>query len=207
MSRDFSRQEDLVPMDRLRSTAIAVVGVGAVGRNVALQLAAMGASNLTLVDHDIVDASNVCTQGYWYSQIGAYKVNACHQSLQVVDPEIEVTTVCDRWRPTLKLKGAVFCCVDSMEARQYIYRGLRERADFWCDGRMQGFSMSCYADKDTYEETLFPDSEAEPGRCTAKSTIFAASGLASAMIYQFVRWLRGEPTFNSIGLPGNFVAM
>ncbi|MCC7419355.1 MAG: hypothetical protein IT428_03645 [Planctomycetaceae bacterium] len=48
--------------------------------------------------------------------------------------------------------------------------------------------------RERYPGTLFSQSEAEPGRCTARSTIYAASIAAGLMLHQFTRWLRGLPT-------------
>ena len=45
-----------------------------------------------------------------------------------------------------------------------------------------------------YPTTLFSQSDAEPGRCTARSTIYAASIAAGLMVHQFTRWLRDLPT-------------
>jgi molybdopterin-synthase adenylyltransferase len=42
-----------------------------------------------------------------------------------------------------------------------------------------------------YVTTLFPESQAQSGRCTAQSTIYAASIAAGLMVHQFTRWLRG----------------
>jgi molybdopterin/thiamine biosynthesis adenylyltransferase len=53
LERD-SRQRDLVPPDRLADCHALVIGVGAIGRQVALQLAALGMPRLTLVDPDDV---------------------------------------------------------------------------------------------------------------------------------------------------------
>ncbi len=65
MSTDrFVRQADLVPYPRLAALTITVIGLGAIGRPVALQLAAMGARKLQLVDFDVVDATNITTQGF-----------------------------------------------------------------------------------------------------------------------------------------------
>ena len=59
MSNDrFQRQASLVPGDRLLNTMSTIIGVGAIGRQVALQLASIGATNLRLIDFDIVDATN-----------------------------------------------------------------------------------------------------------------------------------------------------
>ena len=47
--------------------------------------------------------------------------------------------------------------------------------------------------RDRYQETLFPQQEAQTGRCTSKSTIYAASIAAGLMLHQFTRWLRSIP--------------
>ena len=56
----YSRQQDIVPSERIATCKATIVGVGAIGRQVALQLAAMGISWLQLVDFDSVpDVSGV----------------------------------------------------------------------------------------------------------------------------------------------------
>jgi sulfur carrier protein ThiS adenylyltransferase len=50
----------------------------------------------------------------------------------------------------------------------------------------------------TYENTIFPQSEAQVGACTSRSTIYAAAIAAGFMVYQLVRQLRGlvvDPDF------------
>jgi len=53
-----------VPSERLAQLLVTVIGVGAIGRQVALQLAAIGVRQLQLVDFDRVDNTNITTQGY-----------------------------------------------------------------------------------------------------------------------------------------------
>ena len=48
----FQRQRDLVPLQQLTGIQATVIGVGAIGRQVALQLAAVGVSRLQLIDFD-----------------------------------------------------------------------------------------------------------------------------------------------------------
>ena len=55
----YSRQRDIVPPERLAQCKATVVGVGAIGRQIALQLAAMGIPRLQLVDFDHVEESNL----------------------------------------------------------------------------------------------------------------------------------------------------
>ena len=72
----FSRQQDLVPQDRLQQTPATVIGVGAIGRQVALQLASIGVPKLQLIDPDHVEATNITTQGYRVCDLGQCKVSA-----------------------------------------------------------------------------------------------------------------------------------
>ena len=51
-----------------------------------------------------------------------------------------------------------------------------------------------------YETTLFPAAEAEPGRCTARSTIYTANLCAAFMVHQFARWLRELPLDRDLSL-------
>ena len=48
----FQRQTDLVPHQRLNALRLTVIGIGAIGRQVSLQLAAMGARNIQLIDFE-----------------------------------------------------------------------------------------------------------------------------------------------------------
>src|SRR5262245_4508807 len=76
MNSRFERQEDLVPQARLADLAVTVIGVGAIGRQVALQLAAIGVEHLQLIDFDTVELTNTVTQGYFQDDIGLDKVEA-----------------------------------------------------------------------------------------------------------------------------------
>jgi len=84
MSDDrYSRQKDIVPNDRLAACKATVIGVGAIGRQVALQLTAMGIPSIQLIDPDTVEESNIASQGYFEDNLGELKVRAtaeiCHR--------------------------------------------------------------------------------------------------------------------------------
>jgi hypothetical protein len=198
MNDRFERQHDLVPMDRLAQLAATVIGVGAIGRQVALQLAAIGARRVELVDFDRVEMSNVTTQGYLAGDVGQFKVDATRRAAALIDPTIVVRTVADRFRAKQPVGEAVFCCVDSISARAAIWRAVEHRCQFWADGRMLGEIIRVLAADDSsgrehYRSTLFPQAEAQTGQCASRSTIYAASIAAGLMIHQFSRWLRKLP--------------
>lgn len=205
MSDRFVRQADLVPRDRLEGLTASVLGVGAIGRQVALQLGALGVPRLQLVDFDTVEEFNLTTQGYGRADLSRPKVDACRSAIAAIDPRIEVETVLDRYRPALSLGEAVFCCVDSITARSAIWRGVGTSCRFWCDGRMLGevmrvLTVSGVAARDAYPATLFAAEDAEIGRCTARSTIYTANIAAGLMLHQFTRWLRDLPTDADVSL-------
>jgi molybdopterin/thiamine biosynthesis adenylyltransferase len=195
----FERQRELVPLDRLAGLRATVIGVGAIGRQVALQLASIGVRRLQLVDFDRVELTNVTTQGYLAADIGHPKVSTTAEAVQALDAAIEVEPIVDRFRPRTPHGEAVFCCVDSISTRYAIWRSANRDCQFWADGRMLGEVIRVLIATDSrsrthYPATLFAQRDAEPGRCTARSTIYAASIAAGLMVHHFTRWLRGLPT-------------
>jgi sulfur carrier protein ThiS adenylyltransferase len=194
----FIRQQALVPRERCKEVTATVIGVGAIGRQVALQLAAIGVVKLQLVDFDVVDLSNVTTQGYRRADIGRVKVEAAADAIREIEPAIELELIGDRYRPQVKTGAAVFCCVDSISARAAIWRSVSSRCEFWTDGRMRGETLrvltaTCEATRRHYGTTLFAQAEAQSGTCTSRSTLYAASIAAGLMVHQFTRWLRRMP--------------
>ena len=201
----FERQRELVPRDKLSAETATVIGVGAIGRQVALQLTALGVPKLQLIDFDLVEPSNITSQGYLTSDVGRPKVQATGDACQQLEHLMEVEEVRDRYRPSLALGSAVFCCVDSISTRATIWRSVEQRCRFWADGRMLGETIRVLAAAEQgrkhYGTTLFPQSEAQAGRCTSRSTIYAASLAAALLVHQFTRYLRGlqldvDATFN-----------
>jgi sulfur carrier protein ThiS adenylyltransferase len=194
----FSRQQELVPRERLKELEISVIGVGAIGRQAALQLAAIGAPRLVLVDFDVVDATNVTTQGYLSGDVGARKVLAAGKMIAALDPSIKVTMIAQRWRPRLELSEVAFCCVDTISARAAIWKAAGRGRRFWADGRMKGEALRILSafdepSREHYSGSLFSQAEAQIGSCTSRSTVYAAAIAAGLMVHQFVRWLRGAP--------------
>jgi hypothetical protein len=198
------RQRDLVPPERLAACQGVVVGVGAVGRQVALQLAAVGMPHLTLIDPDLVAVENLAPQGYWPRNLGTAKVLATQALCQKINPQLEVSLLQGRFQrscvKSLRAKDqlVVFCCVDSIVTRRLIWESLRCQAALLVDGRMSAevirvLAVASPAADDYYATTLFAAEEAYAGSCTARSTIYTASIAAGLMVGQMARWLRRLP--------------
>jgi sulfur carrier protein ThiS adenylyltransferase len=199
MTERYSRQQDLIPMERLARCKATIIGVGAIGRQVALQLAAMGISWPQLVDFDVVEASNLASQGYFEDDLGRPKVEAtadlCHQ----INHMLEVHTVTSRFRRSMETSTVLLCCVDGIETRRLVWEAVKNKVDFFADGRMSAevlrVLVACDpASRKHYPTMLFAAEEAYAGSCTAKTTIYCANVAAGLMLAQFAKWLRRLPT-------------
>ena len=199
VSDRFIRQSGLVPREKLKPLTVTVIGVGAIGRQVALQLTALGVQRLQLIDFDNVEPTNITTQGYLTEDLGQFKVDATARAVQAIEASVETKRIVDRFRPGLVTGEAVFVCVDSISSRATIWRALQHQCSFWCDGRMRGevlriLTATDSKSRDHYDTTLFAQAEAHTGACTSRSTIYTASIAAGLMLHQFTRWLRGIST-------------
>ncbi|MGD0140165.1 MAG: ThiF family adenylyltransferase [Tepidisphaeraceae bacterium] len=208
LSQRDVRQRDLVPPQKLAECHALVIGVGAVGRQAALQLAATGISRMTLVDDDHVATENLAPQGYFPDDLGRNKVEATAQMCRKLNPDMAIHLYPERFRRSspkslscfndADCKLVVFCCVDSITTRGIIWEAVKPFAAFFVDARMAAEIVRVLAsdrpmDDVYYPTTLFESAEAYSGSCTAKSTIYCASIAAGLMLAQFTRWLRGLP--------------
>ena len=194
----FSRQRDIVPPERIADCKATVIGVGAIGRQVALQLSAMGIPWLQLADHDKVEWSNLASQGYLEGDMGKLKVNATLELCWRINAATQIHAVPERFRRSMEIGNIVFCCVDRIDVRRLIWEAVKDRVNFYCDGRMTAEVLriltACdFASRKHYPTTLFHSDEAFEGPCTAKTTIYCANIAAGLMIAQFTKYLRQLP--------------
>jgi sulfur carrier protein ThiS adenylyltransferase len=194
----YSRQKDIVPAERIDACKATVIGVGAVGRQVALQLTAMGIPWLQLVDHDKVEISNLASQGYSEMELGMLKVEGTAKTCLWLDSSVEIYTLAERFKRSAEIGNAVFCCVDKIDARRLIWEAVKDKVNFYCDGRMSAEVLRVLTACDSesrkhYPTTLFSADEAFVGPCTAKTTIYCANIAAGLMLAQFAKYLRQLP--------------
>jgi sulfur carrier protein ThiS adenylyltransferase len=198
MSERFSRQRDLVPEDKLSDCKISIIGLGAIGRQVALQLAAMGTNNLQLIDFDKVEISNLASQGYLESDLEDFKVFATERACLNINKDIKIESFNNKFKRNSEMGNVIFCCVDKIQVRKFIWEALKDKVDFFVDGRMSGEVLRVITattnnpdSMEHYPDTLFAASEAFVGACTSKSTIYCANIAAGRMVSRFALWLRG----------------
>lgn len=199
------RQRDLVPPDRLAQTSITVIGCGAVGRQAALQLAALGASHLLLVDYDTVEVENLAPQGFLAADVDRPKVSAVAEQCYAVNPVSKIDVFISRFNRSIPRTEVVFCCVDHIQTRKLIYEQVQGTTRLFLDARMsaevvRALAVDGDAYSDRYLQTCFAPEEVFTGSCTAKSTIYTANIAAGLLVTQFTRWLRRLPVDHDVQL-------
>ena len=194
----YSRQADIVPRDRILDCKATVIGVGAIGRQVAIQLTAIGVPVLQLIDFDTVEISNLASQGFVHKDLKKPKVDATAEFCREINFDLQVGVILDRFKRTTSVGNCVFCCVDSITARKHIWDAVKDKVNFFVDGRMSAEVLRVITacdeqGREYYPQTLFIPAEAHTGPCTAKTTIYCANVAAGFMLAQFTKYLRLLP--------------
>jgi hypothetical protein len=191
---------------------VGLVGAGGIGAMTALVFAKMGVPLLNVWDDDVVSETNIPTQLHPVSDVGNYKVDSLKETLEHFSDEIFFTGVHARITPDLQhISQYAFqnthynlfvTAVDSIEARQDIWRQMREydaKVDWFLDLRMAAqeyqhflLQMSDHGAAQRYAEMLFSmcDADLPETPCTEKATFFtasAAAGHAGVVLKDIVR--------------------
>lgn len=96
MPDQFSRTQLLIgsnAVSRLKSSRVAVFGIGGVGSYTVEALARSGVGTLDLIDNDTVSLTNLNRQLIaLHSTVGKYKVDAAKERLLDINPNIKINT-------------------------------------------------------------------------------------------------------------------
>ena len=112
--------------EKILSSHVVVIGAGGLGSAAAPYLAAAGIGKITLIDHDIVDLTNLQRQiMHRQNSIGMPKVNSAKTMLQELNPNLTVialeqkvtSELLDQLLPTATV---VLDCTDNFSSRHLI---------------------------------------------------------------------------------------
>lgn len=129
---------------KLIESTVMIVGVGAIGCEVAKNLALMGVGKLILVDNDVVELSNLSRQMLFTDEdIGKSKAIVAAEKLRKVNPWIKVDAYFEDVR---KLDQSVFqeakviaSCLDNWPVRRWLNSLAIELNKALIDSSMEGF--------------------------------------------------------------------
>lgn len=98
MEKDFKMRTGLIigqeGLDKLQNSNVIIFGVGGVGSFACEAIARAGVGNMTIVDFDDVDITNINRQiPALYSTVGRYKVDVMKERLLDINPNLNIKTI------------------------------------------------------------------------------------------------------------------
>jgi molybdopterin/thiamine biosynthesis adenylyltransferase len=112
--------------ERVSQSHALIVGAGGLGSPAALYLASAGVGQITLIDHDVVDVTNLQRQiAHTQNRVGQLKVESLKNAIQQINREVQVQCISQRADSVLlhhhvDLVDVVLDCTDNFETRQAI---------------------------------------------------------------------------------------
>ena len=193
------RHASVFSPDNHEDQEIHVIGAGATGSKVVMELAKLGLKNIHVWDFDKVESHNIPNQIFGQQHIGMQKVDALKE---VVDQFTGITIHAHDEAVTEEtdcLSGVVFLLTDTMASRKEIWDGaIRYKLNIqvMIETRMGTDNGRIYTIKPTdpkqvqmWESTLVDDDVAEESACGASVSVGpTASILSGYAVWQYIRW-------------------
>ena len=192
---------------QLSSHHVTVLGLGGVGRQVALQLAALGVARLQLIDVGTISGRTHAAEGYAEDDIGRSKVHAAAQLCHQINPKLDIQTQQSRSLPDLDFGDAVFCCILLSRRRRSIWQVLGHRVRFYtgvdvADDRiyLPVVVNTAAPDDEPVNIKMLPPWGETVGRQRSACSVQIASIVAGLMVAEFVRFTAGQGASHEIHL-------
>lgn len=206
---NLNKHIDFFNPTELAGKTVNIIGVGAVGSYIALQLAKLGISNLTIWDFDTVEEHNITNQIYTRNDLGKKKVDALEEHLKASNPSINI--IKKGKYENQKLSGIVFMEVDSIELRHDIalYNQYNQNIELVIDGRIALETGVVYtvdwlneAEVENYINlTDFKDSDVIVPTSGCGTTLSVSPSVlltASYAVSSLINYCKGEKTPNVV---------
>lgn len=188
------------------NTPVNVIGAGATGSWLVMQLARLGITNIKVYDFDSIEEHNVANQAYSMRQVGESKVESLKNNV-AFDTGIVIKTA-KRYEEQ-RLSGYVFLMVDSMAERKRIYENhikMKSGVKLLIEprmgldvGRIYNVNPVSLRENEEYAKTYYSDDETEVSACGASLTVVtSAMTIASWCVRQLINHHAGVELDNEI---------
>ena len=199
----------LLPASATSNLNVLMVGAGAIGSRLGIELAKLGVRNFVIYDNDAVEVENVGVQAFDYRDIGTNKAIALRERMLHQTKEPPTVTVRQRFFTEKTIIPArinvVISAVDNVDARINLInaclRSKSKNSKFYMDGRMGALSCELWCgefaggerplDVDKYITSL-TDKEFKPAPCGQKAVPYTAAMLSAIMANQLRKWTLGH---------------
>ena len=174
--------------EKLRKSNVCIVGMGALGTRTVELLARAGIGNLTLIDRDIVELSNLQRQTLFTEEdINKSKAFAASEHLKKINSQIKIKAVFKEinYNNIYELKGdLILDCTDNMETRFLINEYSLEKNIPWIFASVissTGMIFNIIPKKTPCFRCIFQEPEDMLGTCDTEGIINTTSSLISSM--------------------------
>jgi molybdopterin/thiamine biosynthesis adenylyltransferase len=197
------RSQDIANLDNVE---FHIVGCGAIGSSVAMQLVRLGANNFYLYDFDKVEIQNVGVSQYDELNVGMPKVHALINHMKRINMLIKVQGYVSKFTDYRGSKeGILILGLDSMKARKDIVELLvncPDKPKIVIDGRMGAEHYQQYIyDNITmakYEKNWYSDEDSDQEPCTRKATSYCSNMSGSFITNAAKNIVMKQPYFKEI---------
>ena len=198
-----TRSQDIAD---LKNVEFHIVGCGAIGSSVAMQLVRLGADNFYLYDFDKVEIPNIGVSQYNEQDVGLPKVRALINHMKRVNVMIKVEGIIDRFRTYEGSKeGILILGLDSMKARRDIVKMLVKcphKPKIVIDGRMGAEHYQQYIYNNItmsqYDKNWYSDHESDTEPCTRKATSYCSNMSGSFIANAAKNIVMKQPYFKEV---------
>ncbi len=179
--------------ERILASHALIVGAGGLGSPVALYLGSAGVGRITIVDHDVVDMTNLQRQiAHTMERVGMAKVLSAQAAVAALNPTVEVTPVVARadaaWLDTLVAQtDVVLDCCDNFATRHAINAACVKHQKPLVSGAAIRFDaqLTVYDSRDNtspcYACVFPPDAALEEARCATMGVFAPLVGIIGSM--------------------------
>ncbi len=179
--------------EKLLASHALVVGAGGLGSPVALYLGSAGVGRITIVDNDVVDATNLQRQiAHSLDKVGMNKAVSARQSIAAINPDVQVTCVTQRADAALLAQlvataDVVVDCCDNFATRHAINAACVQHRKPLVSGAAIRFDgqLAVYDSRDAtspcYACVFPPDSTLEETRCATMGVFAPLVGIIGSM--------------------------
>ncbi len=179
--------------DRILGARALIIGAGGLGSPVALYLGSAGVGHITVVDHDLVDMTNLQRQiAHNMARVGQPKVASVQTAIAAINPDVRVSTVAARADAALldtlvAQTDVVLDCCDNFATRQAINAACVKHRKPLVSGAAIRFDgqISVYDSRDSqspcYACVFSPATDFEETRCATMGVFAPLVGIIGSM--------------------------
>jgi len=179
--------------ERIGAAHALVIGAGGLGSPVALYLGSAGVGQITLVDHDTVDLTNLQRQvAHTSARIGLPKVASAREAIAAINPEVRVHALQQRADDALLERlvpqaDVVLDCSDNFQTRHAVNaacvrhgRPLVSGAAVRFDGQISVYDRR-HSHSPCYACVFPPEADFEEVRCATMGVFAPLVGIIGSM--------------------------